>query len=131
MQKSPNKIPKAYREQTNPIDLVRQFEQDQIDIRPLLESRKVTLEVEGSLNRYNGEFGDKQKKHLLNRTVVGYAKRHLDDLKGLTLEESIDKLFTQHSLGEPINNYYGEISPSEYQSLYGNRRCSAGRAIHQ
>jgi len=126
MQKSPNTKPKAYREQTNPIDLVRQFEQDQIDIRPLLESRKVTLEVEGSLNRYNGEFGDKQKKHLLNRTVVGYAKRHLDDLKGLTLEESIDKIFTQHSLGEPINNYYGEISPSEYQSLYGNEDVQPG-----
>ena len=126
MQKSPNTNPKAYREQTNPIDLVRQFEQDHIDIRPLLESRKVTLEVEGSLNRYNGEFGDKQKKHLLNRTVVGYAKRHLDDLKGLTLEESIDMIFTQHSLGEPRNNYYGEISPSEYESLYGNEDVQPG-----
>ena len=54
------KTPTPYRENVPPIDLVRQFEDDQINIQPLLESREVTLEVEGSLNKYTGVFGTQQ-----------------------------------------------------------------------
>ena len=73
------KTPTPYRENLPPIDLVRQFEDDHIDLQPLIESRKVTLEVEGSLSKYAGEFGVKQKKHLLNRCLVGYAERKSHD----------------------------------------------------
>ena len=105
------KTPTPYREKRSPIDLVRQFEEDHIDLKPLLDSRKVTLEVEGSLTKYNGVFGVKQKKHLLNRCLVGYAERHLKDLDNLTLDQAIELLFTMHDLGEPVNNYYEDLSP--------------------
>lgn len=120
------KTPIPYRENLPPIDLVRQFEEDHIDLQPLLDSRKVTLEVEGSLSRYAGEFGIKQKKHLLNRCLVGYAERHLKDLDNLSLDQAIDLLFTRHDLGEPVNNYYEDLSPQQYESIYGNTDVEPG-----
>ena len=120
------KTPTQYRENRTPIDLVRQFENDQINLQPLLESRKATLNVEGSLSRYTGDFGKKEKKHLLNRCLVGYAERHLKDLDNLSLEDAIDFLFTKHELGEPVNNYYRDISPQQYESIYGNSDVSPG-----
>ena len=90
------KTPTQYRENRTPIDLVRQFENDQINLQPLLESRRATLNVEGSLSRYTGVFGKKEKKHLLNRCLVGYAERHLKDLDNLSLDDAIDFLFTKH-----------------------------------
>ena len=120
------KTPTPYREKRSPIDLVRQFEDDQIDLQPLLDSRKVTLEVEGSLAKYNGVFGVKQKKHLLNRCLVGYAERHLKDLDNLTLDQAIDLLFTRHDLGEPVNNYYEDLSPQQYESIYNNSDVAPG-----
>ena len=120
------KTPTPYREKRSPIDLVRQFEDDHIDLQPLLDSRKVTLEVEGSLAKYNGVFGVKQKKHLLNRCLVGYAERHLKDLDNLTLDQAIDILFTRHDLGEPVNNYYEDLSPQQYESIYNNSDVAPG-----
>ena len=120
------KTPTLYREKRSPIDLVRQFEDDHIDLQPLLDSRKVTLEVEGSLAKYNGVFGVKQKKHLLNRCLVGYAERHLKDLDNLTLDQAIDLLFTRHDLGEPVNNYYEDLSPQQYESIYNNSDVAPG-----
>ena len=120
------KTPTQYRENRTPIDLVRQFENDQINLQPLLESRKATLNVEGSLSRYTGIFGKKEKKHLLNRCLVGYAERHLKDLDNLSLEDAIDFLFTKHELGEPVNNYYRDVSPQQYESIYGNSDVSPG-----
>lgn len=120
------KTPTPYREKRSPIDLVRQFEDDHIDLQPLLDSRKVTLEVEGSLAKYNGVFGVKQKKHLLNRCLVGYAERHLKDLDNLTLDQAIDLLFTRHDLGEPVNNYYEDLSPQQYESIYNNSDVAPG-----
>ncbi len=120
------KTPTPYREKRSPIDLVRQFEDDQINLQPLLDSRKVTLEVEGSLAKYNGVFGVKQKKHLLNRCLVGYAERHLKDLDNLTLDQTIDLLFTRHDLGEPVNNYYEDLSPQQYESIYNNSDVAPG-----
>jgi len=120
------KTPTPYREKRSPIDLVRQFEEDHIDLQPLLDSRKVTLEVEGSLTKYNGVFGVKQKKHLLNRCLVGYAERHLKDLDNLTLDQAIDLLFTRHDLGEPVNNYYEDLSPQQYATIYNNADVAPG-----
>ncbi len=120
------KTPTPYRENLPPIDLVRQFEDDQINIQPLLESREVTLEVEGSLNKYTGVFGTQQKKHLLNRCLVGYAERHLKDLENLSLDEAIDLLFTRHDIGEPVNNYYEDLSPQQYSAIYNNTDVDPG-----
>ena len=120
------KIPRPFLEKNTPIDLVRQFEDDRIDLQPLLESRKVTLEVEGSLNKYTGPFDKAHKKHLLNRCLVGYAEHHLKDLDNLSLDQAIDLLFTRHDIGEPVNNYYEDLSASEYQSIYNNEDVAPG-----
>ena len=93
----------------SPVDLEKIFKQEKINIDSLLESRSALKDIQGSLSPYAGEFGETQKKHLLNRAMVGYATRHLKDLDGLTLEQTIELVFTQHDLGEPINNYFGEV----------------------
>jgi len=38
--------------------------------------------------------------------MVGMAKRHMDDLDGLSLTQALDLIFTPEVLGEPVNNYY-------------------------
>ena len=80
-----------------------------------MDSRKLTKEINKTLAPYTGEFGDAQKKHLLKRTMVGYASRHLKDLEGLNLDQSLDLIFTTHEMGEPVNNYYMELSAEEYK----------------
>jgi hypothetical protein len=105
---SSKKIPNAY----------EVFLKDQIDLKPLLASREKTADVNKTLNKYTGEFGYKQKRHLLNRVLVGYAERHMKDLDGLTLDQAIDLIFKPQVLGEPVNNYYHDFPPEEYKKKY-------------
>lgn len=94
------------------------FLKDQIDLKPLLESREKTADVNKTLNKYTGEFGYKQKRHLLNRILVGYAERHMKDLDGLTLDQAIDLIFKKPNFGEPVNNYYHDFPPEAYKKKY-------------
>jgi hypothetical protein len=103
-----SKIPSAY----------DAFLKDQIDLKPLLDSREKTADVTKTLNKYTGEFGYKQKRHLLNRVLVGYADRHMKDLDGLTLDQAIDLIFKPQVLGEPINNYYHDFTAEDYKKKY-------------
>jgi hypothetical protein len=103
-----------------PLDLEKIFNEERIDLKALMDSRKLTKEINKTLAPYTGEFGDAQKKHLLKRTMVGYASRHLKDLEGLTMEQAVDKIMTFHELGEPVNNYYNELSQEAYKEKYGN-----------
>ncbi len=105
---SSKKIPNAY----------EAFLKDQIDLKPLLASREKTADVNKTLNKYTGDFGYKQKRHLLNRVLVGYAERHMKDLDGLTLDQAIDLIFKPQVLGEPVNNYYHDFPPEEYKKKY-------------
>ena len=56
-----------------PLDLEKIFNEERIDLKALMDSRKLTKEINKTLAPYTGEFGDAQKKHLLKRTMVGYA----------------------------------------------------------
>lgn len=103
-----------------PLDLEKIFNEERIDLKALMDSRKLTKEINKTLAPYTGEFGDAQKKHLLKRTMVGYASRHLKDLEGLTMEQAVDKIMTPHEIGEPVNNYYFELSAEEYKEKYKN-----------
>lgn len=94
------------------------FLKDQIDLKPLLESREKISEVRKTLTQYTGEFGYAQKRHLLNRVLVGYAERHMRDLDGLNLDQAIDLIFKKPELGEPINNYYQDFPAEEYKKKY-------------
>ena len=110
-QRKPNQEP--------PIDLVEQFYKENVDLKAILNSRKARKEVTAGLEPYTGEFGPAQKKHLLNRTMVGMAKRHMDDLDGLSLDEAIDLIFTPEELGEPVNNYFFEKTNEDWIENYG------------
>lgn len=109
-----------------PIDLEKIFREEHINMKAILDSRKLTREIDKTLAPYTGEFGDAQKKHLLKRTMVGYASRHLKDLEGLTMDEAVDKIMTPHEMGEPINDYYFELSAEEYKEKYGNEDVGPG-----
>lgn len=109
-----------------PVDLVKAFKDDNIDYKHFTNPRVIGKEVQGSLTPYTGEFGLKHKKHLLNRTMVGYATRHLNDLEGLSLSQAIDLIFAYQSPGEPINNYYHYFSAQQYKETYGNDDVGPG-----
>ena len=109
-----------------PLDLEKIFNEERIDLKALMDSRKLTKEINKTLAPYTGEFGDAQKKHLLKRTMVGYASRHLKDLEGLTMEQAVDKIMTPHEIGGPVNNYYFELSAEEYKEKYANDDVGPG-----
>ncbi len=109
-----------------PLDLEKIFNEERIDLKAIMDSRKLTKEINKTLAPYTGEFGDAQKKHLLKRTMVGYASRHLKDLEGLTMEQAVDKIMTFHELGEPVNNYYVELPPEAYKEKYGTDDVGPG-----
>ncbi len=105
---NPRKLPNAY----------EAFLKDNIDLKPILDSRNKTVDVKKTLAKYTGEFGYTQKRHLLNRVVVGYAERHMKDLDGLSLDQAIDLIFKKPELGEPVNNYYHDFPAEEYKKKY-------------
>ena len=94
------------------------FLKDKFDLKLLLDSRQKTTEVRKTLKQYQGEFGYKQKRHLLNRVLVGYAERHMKDLDGLNLDQAIDLIFKPQVLGEPVNNYYHDFTAEDYKKKY-------------
>ena len=118
-QKRPNQEP--------PIDLVEQFYKENVDLKAILNARKAKKEVTSGLEPYTGEFGPAQKKHLLNRTMVGMAKRHMDDLEGLNLEEAIDLIFTPEELGEPVNNYFFAMTNEDWIKVHGRDDVAPGQ----
>ncbi len=117
-QRKPNQQP--------PIDLVEQFYKENVDLKAILNSRKSRKEVTAGLEPYTGEFGQAQKKHLLNRTLVGMAKRHMDDLDGLSLDQAIELIFTPEELGEPVNNYFYETTNDDWIEMYGRDDVAPG-----
>lgn len=105
------------------IDLVKMFYDQDIDHKALekaLTQRKNTAKgfTNFSLDPYTGEFGPNQKKHLLNRTMVGFCNRHYKDLEGLDLEQSIDLIFREDIYKEPTNIYYWEMNAQQYKERY-------------
>ena len=109
--------------QEQPIDLVEQFYNQAIDHkalkRALAQKHKTAKGFNNfSLSKYNGEFGVVQKKHLLNRTMVGFCNRHYKDLEGLNIDQAIDLIFTKDTMQEPKNNYYWVLSKEEYKEKY-------------
>lgn len=49
-----------------PLNLERIFEEERIDLKAILDSRKLTKEINKTLAPYTGEFGDAQKNTCLN-----------------------------------------------------------------
>ena len=108
-------------------DLVKDFYDQDIDFKALLAAKKSSRKVQSfSLDPYTGPFEKAQKRHLLNRTLVGNAKRHMDDVAALDLDQTIDLLFVPDHLGEPINNYYHKLNAQQYRERYGSEDVAPG-----
>lgn len=73
------------------------------------------------LSAYTGVWGEKQKIHLIRRTLFGVKKSDLDTLNGLTMEQAVDMLLNpaQPAIGEPVN-YYENIYPDPTGVLLGD-----------
>ena len=115
--------------QQTPIDLVADFySQEKIDLAQIILAKKVSIQSvkNYSLAPYSGNFGFDQRKHLLNRTMVGLCKKHLDDLENLNLQGALDLILTPEIFDEPINNYYHQLTASDYEELYNNEDVPAG-----
>lgn len=111
------------KEENEPLDLVKLFYQQDIDFETLekaLSKRKTTAKnfTSYSLDPFDGDFGYNEKRHLLNRSIVGYATRHMDDLNGLDIDQTIDLIFTPEELAEPRNIYYQDLNSEEYRNLF-------------
>ncbi|MCX6194029.1 MAG: DUF1800 family protein [Cytophagales bacterium] len=92
-------------------DLVDLFNKEDIRLETIgIQKNRVFVSNKG-LTTYAGEFGKAQKMHLLNRVLVGYSFKSYQEIKGLTLKQSIDLILTQEKpFALPINDYYLEIS---------------------
>ncbi|THD67733.1 DUF1800 family protein [Robertkochia marina] len=99
------------------IDLVEQFYKENVDLKAIQKARASKKPVTSGLEPYTGEFGKAQKKHLLNRTMMGYAHRHYKDIENLTLDQALDLIFTPETKPDPpVNDYYHEVSKEEIEA---------------
>ncbi len=67
----------------NPIDLVKLFYEEKIDFKELLSQRQSSRKrtTTYSLDPYNVDLSNREKSHLLRRSLVGVSNRHLEDLE--------------------------------------------------
>ena len=99
---------------TKKVDLVDQFRKENVDFSKIEKARASRTVVNTGLEAYTGTWGTTQKKHLLNRVLTGYANRHLLDLNNLSLQKSLDLIFTpEKQPSVPVNDYDYEITKEE------------------
>jgi len=99
---------------TKNIDLVAQFRKENVDFSKIEKARASRTVVNSGLEVYTGTWGTAQKKHLLNRVLTGYANRHLLDLNNLSLQKSLDLIFSpEKQPSVPVNDYDYEITKEE------------------
>ena len=99
---------------TKKVDLVDQFRKENVDFSKIEKARASRTVVNTGLEAYTGTWGTTQKKHLLNRVLTGYGSRHLLDLNNLSLQKSLDLIFTpEKKPSVPVNDYDYEITKEE------------------
>ncbi len=59
-----------------------------------------------SVEKYTGNFGIEEKKHLLSRLLFGYTLKNLKDVQNLNLDQLINTLFSPSPAIEPPVNHY-------------------------
>ncbi len=115
------------RHQKGNIDLVDQHRKEKISFPKEQKKGDSKRYQTTSLSPYQGTFGRLEKRHLLNRSMVGYASRHQSDLDGMNLAESIDYIFQAEELTAPLNTYFYEINSADYFSKYGSPDVGPGQ----
>lgn len=74
---------------------------------PSLKSASGVHSVTG-IKTYNGNWGEKQARHLLSRTMFGVKKAELDRFKNISMEEAVDALLQPSPIpNPPVNDYQG------------------------
>ena len=112
---------------TKKVDLVAQFSKENVDFSKIEQARASRTVVNTGLEAYTGTWGTAQKKHLLNRVLTGYANRHLLDLNNLSLQKSLDLIFTpEKQPSVPVNDYDYEITKEETEKQ-GHIYIEAGK----
>ena len=112
---------------TKKVDLVAQFSKENVDFSKIEQARASRTVVNTGLEAYTGTWGTAQKKHLLNRVLTGYANRHLLDLNNLSLQKSLDLIFTpEKQPSVPVNDYDYEITKEETEKQ-GHVYIEAGK----
>ena len=112
---------------TKKVDLVAQFSKENVDFSKIEQARASRTVVNTGLEAYTGTWGTAQKKHLLNRVLTGYANRHLTDLNNLSLQKSLDLIFTpEKQPSVPVNDYDYEITKEETEKQ-GHIYIEAGK----
>ena len=112
---------------TKKVDLVAQFSKENVDFSKIEQARATRTIVNSGLEAYTGTWGTAQKKHLLNRVLTGYANRHLTDLNNLSLQKSLDLIFTpEKQPSVPVNDYDYEITKEETEKQ-GHVYIEAGK----
>ncbi len=92
-----------------PIDLEKLFYEQNIDFKELLKQKESFRKkiTSYSLEPYQGEFGYAQKKHLINRALIGRSNRDFLNLEALNLEQAIDQIFKKENLpSEPTYDFF-------------------------
>ena len=106
---------KVFYHEDGQIDLVKTFEHENPNYFSKANKRFSAKPSNYSLEPYLGEWSDVQKKHLLNRAMVGFSKKHFDDIKNKSLEESLDFIFTPEEITPPIYNFYHQFSKKDIE----------------
>ena len=95
------KIPKV-----NTPNLVDLFKKENIRLETVGIRKDRVYNSKKGIEPYAGEFGKTQKMHLLNRALIGFSYKSYQEIKDLTLKQSIDLLLTpEKPFSLPINDY--------------------------
>jgi hypothetical protein len=92
------------------IDLVEAFYKENVNLNDIIKPVKVGSVQSFSLKPYTGEWSKKQKRHLLNRALVGVSKKELDLLDNLSMEQAVALVLPATKKPDPpVNNYYADL----------------------
>ena len=95
-------------------DLVADFKKEHIDFSKIEKSRMAREVITEGLEPYTGIFGKAQKKHLLNRTMLGLTSKHMKEIESLSLTDALNLIFKEEAFPPlPVNDYYYEITKEE------------------
>ncbi len=112
-------------------DLVADFKKEHVDFSKIEKARMNREIIPEGLEPYTGPFELAQKKHLLNRSMIGLSAKHMKDLNNLSLAKALDLVFKEEAFPPyPVNDYYYEISKEETEKQ-GFYYVAPGEPYHE
>jgi uncharacterized protein (DUF1800 family) len=110
---------------------VADFAKEHIDFSKIEKARMARETILEGLEPYTGPFELAQKKHLLNRSLIGLSSAHMKEIANLSLSKALDLIFTEEKFPPyPINDYYYEITKEETEKQ-GHFHVPPGEPFHE